>query len=71
MYTLDLRGIVCGVCGTDGLWVVGGDNESGITHGTGYALQLRSIAAIPEAAAAICEASPGLERDGFALTSLP
>jgi len=36
-------------------------------HGTGYALRLRSVAAIPEAATAICEASPGSERDGFAL----
>lgn len=37
-------------------------------HGTGYVLQLRSIAAVPEAAATICEASPGIERDGFTLT---
>ena len=37
-------------------------------HGrTGYDLRLRSIAAIPEAAAAICDASPGIERADFAL----
>jgi hypothetical protein len=36
-------------------------------HGTGYTLRLRSIVAIPEAAAAICEASPAIECDGFAL----
>ena len=36
-------------------------------HRTGYELRLGAITAIPAAAAAICEASPGLERDGFAL----
>jgi glycine/D-amino acid oxidase-like deaminating enzyme len=42
-YTPDLRGIVCGVRGTDGLWVVGGDNEAGITHGPGYARLLADL----------------------------
>ena len=37
----------------------------------GYALHLGALAAIPDAAAAICDASPGLERTGFALTSRP
>lgn len=36
-------------------------------HRTGYALRLGSVTAIPDAAAAICEAAPGLERDDFAL----
>ena len=42
-YTPDLRGIVCGVRGTDGLWVIGGDNEAGITHGPGYARLLADL----------------------------
>ena len=33
----------------------------------GYSLQLATLAAIPEAAAAICDASPGVERAGFGL----
>jgi hypothetical protein len=37
-------------------------------HGTGYALRLHSITSIPAAAAAICEASPGSEHEGFVLT---
>ena len=36
-YTPDLRGIVTGVPEAEGLWVIGGDNEAGITHGPGYA----------------------------------
>jgi SAM-dependent methyltransferase len=36
-------------------------------HRTGYELRLGSIAAIPEVAAAICEASSGVERAGFLL----
>lgn len=43
-YTPDLRGIVCGVRGTDGLWVVVGDNDAGIRHGTGYARLLADLA---------------------------
>ncbi len=42
-YTPDLRGIVCGVPGADGLWVIGGDNEAGITHGPGYARLLADL----------------------------
>ena len=42
-YTPDLRGIVCGVREADGLWVVGGDNEAGITHGPGYARLLADL----------------------------
>ncbi|HEY0484510.1 MAG TPA: class I SAM-dependent methyltransferase [Kofleriaceae bacterium] len=34
----------------------------------GYALRLGALTAIPDAAAAICEASPGLERAGYALS---
>jgi hypothetical protein len=34
----------------------------------GYTLQLGALAAIPDAAAAICDASPGGEREGFALS---
>jgi SAM-dependent methyltransferase len=34
---------------------------------SGYTLRLGALAAIPEAAAAICDASPGVERAGFAL----
>jgi hypothetical protein len=37
----------------------------------GYTLRLAAIAAIPEAAAAICDGSPGLERAGFALSPRP
>jgi len=33
----------------------------------GYALHLGSVTAVREAAAAICEASPGLVRDDFTL----
>ena len=42
-YTPDLRGIVCGVREAEGLWVVGGDNEAGITHGPGYARLLADL----------------------------
>jgi sarcosine oxidase subunit beta len=35
-YTPDLRGMVGGVPAVDGLFVVGGCNEAGITHGPGY-----------------------------------
>ena len=42
-YTPDLRGIVCGVPGAEGLWVIGGDNEAGITHGPGYARLLADL----------------------------
>ena len=42
-YTPDLRGIVTGVPEAEGLWVIGGDNEAGITHGPGYARLLADL----------------------------
>ena len=42
-YTPDLRGVVTGVPEADGLWVIGGDNEAGITHGPGYARLLADL----------------------------
>ena len=42
-YTPDLRGIVAGVREAEGLWVIGGDNEAGVTHGPGYARLLADL----------------------------
>jgi sarcosine oxidase subunit beta len=39
-YTPDHRALVGAVPGVDGLWVLAGDNEAGLTHGPGFAKAL-------------------------------
>lgn len=54
-YTPDLRGIVGALPEIDGLWVVGGCNEAGVTHAAGYGALL---AALMTGGAPLCDAAP-------------
>jgi sarcosine oxidase subunit beta len=48
-YTADLRGVVGRVPGIEGLYVIGGCNEAGITHGPGYGRLVADEIALGEA----------------------
>jgi glycine/D-amino acid oxidase-like deaminating enzyme len=55
-YTPDLRGMVGPVPGIEGLWVVGGCNEAGITHGPGWGKLLAEL--LVDGSASLTDADP-------------
>ena len=68
VYTVDRQFFAGGVPGCDGLWAVGGDNESGVSHGPGLGRLMADL--VSGSATPVCDPT-GYRLDRFAPTDFP